>query len=261
MFSKKVKSPPSHPPHPEEGAPARRRRGRPPGTTEQGHDARQRLYHAAIDLIERRGYEETTMRDVAKAAGVSAGLLYRYFPGKRAVVLELYQTLSDEYAERAVQMRPGKWRDRFLFALQTSLDVLEPHRNTLRALTATLIGDEDEGVFAPGASPCRIRVEHVFHIAVAEASDAPPSALTAPLGRILYLAHMAVILWWLLDKSPRQRATTALVGLMKTALPSLALALRLGPTRGLVRSFDALFREALFDDSAEGDDDAKNRRL
>jgi AcrR family transcriptional regulator len=250
MFTKKVNR--TGAPSPDENAPpARRGRGRPPGTTEQGHDAKQRLYRAAIDLIRRRGYEETTMRDVAQAAGVSPGLLYRYFPSKRAVVLELYETLSDEYASRAAEMRPGKWRDRFLFALQTSLDVLEPHRITLRALTATLIGDDHEGVFAPGGAACRIRVARVFHTAVAEASDAPASAVTAPLGRTLYLAHMGVILWWLLDKSPKQRATTALVSLMRGALPSLSLALKIGPTRGLLRSFDALFREALFDDEPE----------
>ncbi|HEX4999350.1 MAG TPA: helix-turn-helix domain-containing protein [Terriglobia bacterium] len=248
MFTEKVKPETS----PADAAPSvPRKRGRPPGVTEQGQDARQRLYRTAIDLIRRRGYEATTMRDVAKAAGVSAGLLYRYFPSKRAVVLELYETLSDEYAGRAAAMRAGKWRDRFLFALETSLDVLAPHRNTLRALTSTLIGDESEGVFAPGATPCRIRVERVFHLAVAEASDAPHASVVAPLGRILYLAHMAVILWWLLDRSPKQRATTALLALMRGAIPSFALALRLGPTRSLVRSFDALFREALFDDWKE----------
>jgi AcrR family transcriptional regulator len=199
------------------------------------------------------------MRDVAKSAGVSAGLLYRYFPSKRAVVLALYETLSDEYAARAATMRPGKWRERFLFALQTSLDVLQPHRSTLRALTATLIGDEHEGVFAPGGAECRIRVARVFHTAVEGASDAPSATLVAPLGRILYLAHMGVILWWLLDKTPGQRATTAMVGLLRGALPSLALALRVGPARGLVRSFDELFREALFDDASAAErQDARN---
>ena len=34
--------------------------------------------------------------------------------------------------------------------------------------------------------------------------------LAAALGRLLYLVHLAVLLWWLLDKSPRQRATTGL---------------------------------------------------
>ena len=68
---------------------------------------------------------------MAHSAGVSVGLLYKYFPSKRAVVLSLYDDLSAEYARRGAVMESGKWRNRFLFALQTSLDVLRPHRETL----------------------------------------------------------------------------------------------------------------------------------
>src|SRR5262249_3795838 len=84
-----------------------RGRGRPRGTTDQGAAARQRLYKTAIKLIASRGYEATTLRHIAKRADVSVGLLYRYFPSKRAVVLALYDDLSAEYATRASKMNPG----------------------------------------------------------------------------------------------------------------------------------------------------------
>ncbi len=88
------------------------------------------------------------MRDVATRAGVSPGLLYRYFPSKRAVVLALYDELSEEFARRAVTMRAGKWRNRFINVLELSLEVLGPHRVTLRALAPVMVGDNEEGVFA-----------------------------------------------------------------------------------------------------------------
>ena len=69
------------------------KRGRPPGRTVEGEATRRRLYETAIRLIGEQGYEATTLRDVAKRAGVSAGLLYRYFPSKRSVVLALYDEL------------------------------------------------------------------------------------------------------------------------------------------------------------------------
>src|SRR2546427_5616505 len=111
-----------------------RGRGRPPGTTQQGLATRRHLYETAIQLIAMRGYEATTLRDVAHSAGVSVGLLYKYFPSKRAVVLSLYDDPSAEYARRGAAMESGKWRNRFLFALQTSLDVLRPNRETLITL-------------------------------------------------------------------------------------------------------------------------------
>src|SRR5215204_3108362 len=101
-----------------------RTRGRPRGQTDQGSATRQRLYATAIGLITRRGYEATTLREIAGEAGVSVGLLYRYFPSKQAVIVALYDELSTEYAQRAAGMKPGTWRSRFTFALQTSLDVL-----------------------------------------------------------------------------------------------------------------------------------------
>jgi AcrR family transcriptional regulator len=225
----------------------KRGRGRPPGQTAQGAAARERLYGIAIRLIAKQGYESTTLRDVAKEAGVSVGLLYRYFPSKRAVIIALYEELSADYARQAVAMPRGRWRDRFIFALRTSLQVLEPHRVALRALIPVFVGDPEEGVFADSAAFSRLRVQRVFEEAVVGSTDAPAHVLAAAVGRLLYLVHLAVLLWWLLDKSPKQRATAALVLLVEQILPSTALTLRLPFVRRFVASADGLIREALFE--------------
>ncbi len=39
-------------------------------------------------LIETKGYEKVTIRDIAKAANVSIGLIYKYFPGGKFDILE-----------------------------------------------------------------------------------------------------------------------------------------------------------------------------
>jgi AcrR family transcriptional regulator len=227
-----------------------RKRGRPAGQTAQGAAARERLYGIAIRLMTRRGYESTTLRDVAKEAGVSVGLLYRYFPSKRAIIIALYDELSADYARQAVEMPRGRWRDRFIFALKASLQVLEPHRVALRALIPVLVGDPEEGVFAESVAFSRLRVQRVFEEAVVGSTDAPAPALAAAVGRLLYLVHLAVLLWWLLDKSSKQRATAALVLLTQQILPSAAVTLRLPPVRRFVLSSDELVREALFENAS-----------
>ena len=223
-----------------------RKRGRPAGETPQGAAARDRLYATAIQMIATRGYAATTLRDIAKQAGVSVGLLYRYFPSKQAVVIALYDELSAKYARQTAGMPPGKWRDRFLFALEASLDVLRPHQMALRALTPVLVGDPEENIFSPRTAFSRLRVQEVFERAVVESDDAPSQPLSAALGRLLYLVHLAVLLWWLLDKSSRQRATGGVVSLTRQLLPSAALALRVPPVRRFVLGVDELIREALF---------------
>jgi AcrR family transcriptional regulator len=197
-------------------------------------------------MIAQRGYEATTLRDIAGAADVSVGLVYRYFPSKQAIIIAFYEELTADYSRRAAAMEAGRWRERFIFALNTSLHVLHPHRVALRALSPVLVGDPDEGVFAAGSAFSRQRVQQVFEQAVAGASDAPKPPLAEALGRLLYLIHLAVLLWWLLDRSPKQRATTALVALTEQLLPLAALALRLPPVRRFVIAVDQLIREALF---------------
>lgn len=231
-----------------QGAP--RRRGRPPGRTAQGEETRRRLYETAVRLVAERGWQATTLRDVAEAAGVSVGLLYRYFPSKRAVVLALYDELSAVYAARATEMPRGRWRDRFMYALRTSLEVLRPQRDTLAALVPVLVGDANEGLFAPSTAFSRLRVQHVFVGAVVGAIDAPRGDLGPALGRLLYLAHLAVLLWWLLDKSPGQRATQALLTLLQRTLRLAAPALRVPGVPGLVIGADRLATQALFGDSS-----------
>jgi len=229
----------------------RRGRGRPPGQTAQGAAAKQRLYEMAVKRMARHGYEMTTLRDVAKDAGVSVGLLYRYFPSKRAVIFALYDELSTGYVTTTASMPPGTWRDRGMFALRSSVEVLTPHRTILRGLIPVMVGDPDEGVFGEQAAFMRVRVLRVFEQAIVGASDAPPRALAEAIGRLLYLLHLAVLLWWLLDKTARQRATTALVALFEGILPPAAMTLRLPFVRRFVLSVDALVREALFGEAIE----------
>src|SRR4051794_38498978 len=175
-----------------------RPRGRPRGITARGADTRRRLYEAALRLMAAGGWQATTLRDVAREAGVSVGLLYRYFPSKRAVVMALYDQLSAEFAERAASLPRGSWASRFVVALETSLAVLGPHRSVLAGFVPVLFGGADEGLFAPATAFSRRRVQGVFERAVLAARDAPSPPLAAAMGRLLYLLQLAVLLWWLL---------------------------------------------------------------
>jgi AcrR family transcriptional regulator len=231
---------------------APRGRGRPRGRTAAGEQARQHLYAVAIEQIARNGYEATTLREIARVAGVSPGLLYRYFPSKGAVVLALYDELSATYAEAARALAPGPWTERALFALQTSLDTLRPHRRTLAALVPVLVGDASEGLFAERTAFSRYRVQPVFVQAVAEAQDAPAPEVARALGRLLYLAHLAVLLWWVLDRSPEQRATAGLLRLIGQTRGLLAFALQLPGMSALLTQMDELARDALLGEDPPG---------
>ncbi|MEJ7734436.1 MAG: TetR family transcriptional regulator [Polyangiaceae bacterium] len=208
------------------------------------------MYEIAIGLVASRGYEGTTLRDIAREAGVSPTLLYRYFPSKRAVVLELHDDLSLLYAEHATAMPEGTWGARFLFALRSSLAVLTTHRPALLALGGVLVGGGTEGLFAAGTAFSRARVQGVFEDAVRGAADVPAAHTAAALGRLLYIAHLAVVLFWLLDKSAGQRATSRLLDALQAGLPWAALVVASGAADDAIRIADAMCAEALLAEDA-----------
>jgi TetR/AcrR family transcriptional repressor of bet genes len=58
---------------------------------------RQQLIEATIDVMARKGYSGTTMLDVAKAAGLSSGIVNFHFETKERLLVETLKYLADEY--------------------------------------------------------------------------------------------------------------------------------------------------------------------
>jgi AcrR family transcriptional regulator len=66
---------------------------------------RAELTMLAQDLFVAQGYDETTVDDIAAAAGMSRRTLFRYFASKEDLVLGKYEILGDRLAE-ALAARP-----------------------------------------------------------------------------------------------------------------------------------------------------------
>lgn len=212
------------------------RRGRPPGRTEQGADSERRLIDAAIRLFSERGFHATTLRDIATDAGVSPGLLYRYLPSKEAVVLRLYRDLSVQFAE--TPLPAGSWWARCWAAVDASLAVLGPHRDVLRAVVGPLLTDDEIGLLAPRSATARAHVQGVFVRAIVDASPAVPADRAAALGRLADAVHLAILLLWLVDRSPNQAGTRALLDVLRGSGPVLRVGVRLPGSGRAIHALD-----------------------
>ncbi|MDF2987893.1 MAG: transcriptional regulator, TetR family [Eubacterium sp.] len=56
---------------------------------QQRHDRREQILKCSLDMIISRGYEATTIRDIAKKLNISTGLFFNYFESKEKVYEEL----------------------------------------------------------------------------------------------------------------------------------------------------------------------------
>jgi AcrR family transcriptional regulator len=65
--------------------------------TTKGKTSKAQLLNISLDLFRQDGFDNTTMRDIAKAANMSLGAFYYYYPSKDSIVLDFYRQVQDEH--------------------------------------------------------------------------------------------------------------------------------------------------------------------
>ncbi|MGX1882945.1 TetR/AcrR family transcriptional regulator [Streptomyces sp. NPDC055287] len=68
--------------------------------------SRERLLQATVELVAERGYEATTLGDIADRAGSARGLVSYYFPGKRQLLQSAVHRLMHRTLEAALEREP-----------------------------------------------------------------------------------------------------------------------------------------------------------
>ncbi|MEG6585195.1 TetR/AcrR family transcriptional regulator [Dendrosporobacter sp. 1207_IL3150] len=58
------------------------------------------LLKAALELFSEKGYDAVSVRDIAKAAGVSEAALYKHYKGKEDMALYIFSAIIEDYTNR-----------------------------------------------------------------------------------------------------------------------------------------------------------------
>ncbi len=103
-------------------------------------DRRAQIASAAITLFAVKGYYRTTILDIAKAAGISSGLIYQYFREKEDVLCFALLRVVDTY-EREIPRRISEAQDpidRLCLAVEAYCSIVDELRDaTLLAYRST----------------------------------------------------------------------------------------------------------------------------
>lgn len=81
------------------------RRGPRPPATPPEPDARERLIAAGYRVLSEQGYDATTVKEVAREAGVNQGLVHYYFGSKDALLLAVIEAARQKYARELQRLR------------------------------------------------------------------------------------------------------------------------------------------------------------
>ncbi|MEU6370407.1 helix-turn-helix domain-containing protein [Streptomyces sp. NPDC046931] len=103
--------------------------------------SRERLLQAAVELVGERGYDATTLGDIADRAGSARGLVSYYFPGKRQLVQSAVHRLMHRTLEEALEGEPrtDDGRERMARAIDAILGLTVHHPVLMRQHMAGML--------------------------------------------------------------------------------------------------------------------------
>jgi AcrR family transcriptional regulator len=175
-------------------------------------ETRRRILDTALALFRDRGFEETTIRDIAGSAGLSLGAAYYYFKSKEAIVGAYYDYVQEEHLlrSRAAFSRGEGLRNRLRAALHAKIDIMQEDRRLLRALFR-YGGDPEHPLswFGPATRHQRQLSVDVFGEALA--GERLPDDVRDAAPVLLWTLHMGILLYFLYDDSTGQRRTRKLI--------------------------------------------------
>lgn len=200
----------------------------PAGPTPKAAATRAHILSTALRLFEERGYDNTSMREIAREAGLATGAAYYYFRSKPELVVEFYVTTSAELGaevpRRLAQLRGLQARIQAVPELW--LEKFGPHREFLLALFRTTVDPRNPlSPFSRETRDLRHTAISWFEQALEGAAGSVPKDLRPALPRLLWLYQMGIILFWLHDTSKDQARTRLLLaGTMELICGGLQLA-------------------------------------
>ncbi|MEU3341074.1 TetR/AcrR family transcriptional regulator [Streptomyces sp. NPDC002144] len=106
--------------------------------------SRERLLQAAVEVVAERGYEATTLSDIADRAGSARGLVSYYFPGKRQLVQSAVHRLMHRTLEEGLEREPRTedGRERMARAIDAILGLARERPVLMRQHMAGLLQAE-----------------------------------------------------------------------------------------------------------------------
>jgi AcrR family transcriptional regulator len=183
-------------------------------TTLKAEETRDRILDAALRLFRERGFDKTTMRDIAAEAGVATGAAYYYYRTKEDLVMAFYLR-TDQEAGAAFEKVIRSTKDlkkRFQGIITAKFAQFESHRSLLTALLKVGIDPRDR--LSPfGAETKAVRDDNInwYARALKDSDVKIPKDIEEVLPRLLWMYHMALVYHWIIDDSPGQQKTQRVV--------------------------------------------------
>jgi AcrR family transcriptional regulator len=188
---------------------------RPVGQRARNKEAiRKRIVTSALDLFQKKGFEATTTKSIARKAGIAEGTVFNYFRTKEDIAVYFFEQEVD-HAIAAVRgnprLRKAPLEEKLFTLVHSQLEFLAPYERFIgAAFIEALKPASPLGPFSHRAQELRHRyvgfVQELFEESLPKQG---PSPLTWVAPQAFWIYYLGALLYWLNDSSPGKQNTLA----------------------------------------------------
>jgi AcrR family transcriptional regulator len=179
--------------------------------TDKGEQTRKHIFECALELFREKGFDSTTMQEVALRADVVKSAAYYYFPSKEAIIQAYYETVQDEQDRicTGVFAHNKNLKTRLAAVLHSKFDLVQNDRKLL-GVVFRYSGEPEHPLscLGPATAGVRRRSTKAFSDAIAE--EKLPKDLQQLLPIALWALQMGLLVMFLYDSSKQQQRTRRL---------------------------------------------------
>ena len=177
-------------------------------TAEEKRATRERIIKSAVDLFRSQGFDATTTRDIASAAGIATGTLFNYFETKEALVTALAcEALAQVHADWQSDPQSSGLEEDLFALVAAELRQLKSLRKFIGPFLETAMSPL---VARRQSAADESRIEHLERVSLA-ARRAGIAELSPMALQMYWALYTGVLGFWAADKSPKQEDTLALL--------------------------------------------------
>ncbi len=189
-------------------------RPRTPGRRAQNKEAtRQRIVEAALELFEKKGFDETTTKAIARKARVAEGTVFNYFPTKDDIALHFFEQEVDHAIETVrsnARLRKAPLEEKLFALVQSQIDYLAPYEQFIGASLVQALRPRSRMAYSARSFALRNRYVAFVQELIEESSpELGSSALSWIAPQAFWLYYLGVLLYWLHDTTPGKQSTLA----------------------------------------------------
>jgi len=154
------------------------------------------------------------MRAIADRAGVSLGSSYHYFPSKEHLVLEFYRHTHESHlvAIAPLLAREKDLTVRLRGTIRAVIVTCEPFHAVAGSIFSTVANPASPlNPFGAAAKPLRDEVVALYDEVVKGSDARVPADVAEMLPLTLWLYQMAILYFWIFDRSPGRLRTLEVV--------------------------------------------------